>query len=144
MASDLNVWTGVCRLTKDPELRSLPSGTSVCKLRVAYSTSKKNNATGEYEDQPNYIDVTVWGKQGENAARYLSKGSRIGVVGELEYREWQKDGQTRSTYEINARTIQFLTPKSEQQGGAPAQSTAPATPPVTAAPAPADDDDIPF
>ena len=61
-------------LTADPELRSLPSGTSVCKLRVACNTRRKDNATGEWVDKPNYFDVTVWGAQGENCARYLSKG----------------------------------------------------------------------
>ena len=61
-------------LTADPELRSLPSGTSVCKLRVACNTRRKDGATGEWVDKPNYFDVTVWGAQGENCARYLSKG----------------------------------------------------------------------
>ena len=53
-------------LTSDPELRSLPSGTSVCKLRVACNTRRKDNSTGEWVDKPNYFDVTVWGAQGEN------------------------------------------------------------------------------
>ena len=80
-------------LTSDPELRSLPSGTSVCKLRVACNTRRKDNSTGEWVDKPNYFDVTVWGAQGENCARYLSKGRPVAVDGRLEWREWQdKDG----------------------------------------------------
>ena len=74
-ATNINrvVLTG--NLTADPELRSLPSGTSVCSLRVACNTRRKNGGTGEWEDKPNYFNVTVWGAQGENAARYLSKGT---------------------------------------------------------------------
>ena len=75
-------------LTADPELRSLPSGTSVCKLRVACNTRRKDSASGEYVDKPNYFDVTVWGAQGENAARYLTKGRGVAIDGRLEWREW--------------------------------------------------------
>ena len=76
-------------LTRDPELRSLPSGTSVCSLRVACNTRRKDNSTGEWVDKPNYFDVTVWGAQGENCAQYLSKGRPVAVDGRLEWREWQ-------------------------------------------------------
>ncbi len=73
-ATNINrvVLTG--NLTADPELRSLPSGNSVCSLRIACNTRRKNASTGEWEDKPNYFNVTVWGAQGENAARFLSKG----------------------------------------------------------------------
>jgi single stranded DNA-binding protein len=79
-------------LTADPELRSLPSGTSVCRLRVAVNTRRKDSATGEYVDKPNYFDVVVWGAQGEACARYLAKGRPIAIDGHLEWREWQVDG----------------------------------------------------
>jgi single-strand DNA-binding protein len=159
-ASNINrvVLTG--NLTFDPDLRSLPSGTSVCKLRVACNTRRKNNATGEWEDKPNYFDVTVWGAQGENCARYLTKGRPVAIDGRLEWREWQdKDtGKNRSSVDIIAETVQFLggrddagpggggggfTPRSDVPAdtsdfGAP--SAAPAAAPVST---PADDD-IPF
>lgn len=142
MASDLNSINLVGRLTRDPELRSLPSGTSVAQLRLAFTTSKKT-ASG-WEDQPNYIDVSVWGNQGEQAAKFLSKGSRVGISGRLEYREWEKDGQTRSAHSISANSVQFLTPKGEGQSQGQA-TQAHSTPPVTTpAPAPVDEDDIPF
>ena len=64
-------------LTTDPELRSLPSGTSVCELRVAVNSRRKDQGTGEWIDKPNYFNVKVWGAQGENAARYLSKGRPV-------------------------------------------------------------------
>ena len=82
-------------LTRDPELRSTPSGTAVCGLRVAVNTRRKNNSTGEWEDKPNYFDVTVWGAQGENCAKYLSKGRGVAIDGRLEWREWETPEGTK-------------------------------------------------
>src|SRR4051812_50100435 len=79
-------------LTRDPELRSLPSGMSVCSLRIASNTRRKDQATGEWTDKANYFSITVWGAQGENCARFLSKGRPIAVDGRLEWREWQGPG----------------------------------------------------
>jgi len=96
-------------LTADPDLRSLQTGTSVCSLRIACNTRRKNGSTGEWEDKPNYFNVTVWGAQGENAARYLSKGRPVAVDGRLEWREWEgKDGTKRQAIDIIADTVQFL------------------------------------
>jgi len=67
----------VGNLTKDPELRHTPSGTAVCKLRLAVNTRQKDQATGEWGDKPNYFDVTVWGNQGESCAQYLAKGRPV-------------------------------------------------------------------
>ena len=64
-------------LTADPELRPLPSGTSVGRLRLAVNTRRKNGQTGEWEEKPNYFDVTVWGAQAENCAQYLAKGRPV-------------------------------------------------------------------
>ena len=68
----------VGNLTRDPELRHTPSGTSVCKLRLAVNSRQKDAATGEWGEKPNYFDVTVWGNQGENCAKFLSKGRPVG------------------------------------------------------------------
>jgi single-strand DNA-binding protein len=109
-ATNINrvVLTG--NLTRDPELRSLPSGMSVCSLRVACNTRRKDNATGEWVDKPNYFDVTVWGAQGENCARFLSKGRPIALDGRLEWREWEaQDGSgKRQAIDIIADSVQFL------------------------------------
>src|ERR1700749_4445751 len=88
-ATNINrvVLTG--NLTRDPELRSLQSGMSVCSLRIASNTRPQGNTTGEGADKPNYFSVTVWGAQGENCARFLSKGRPVALDGRLEWREWQ-------------------------------------------------------
>ena len=116
-ATNINrvVLTG--NLTADPELRNLPSGTSVCKLRVACNTRRKG-ASGEWEDKPNYFDVTVWGAQGENSARYLAKGRPVAIDGRLEWREWQdKDGNKRQSVDIVADSVQFLGGRDDTGGG---------------------------
>ena len=97
-------------LTRDPELRSTPGGTAVCKLRVAVNTRRKDGQSGEWVDKPNYFDVTVWGAQGENCSTYLSKGRPVAVDGRLDWREWEaQDGSgKRQAVEIIADSVQFL------------------------------------
>jgi single-strand DNA-binding protein len=108
-ASNINVVVVTGNLTRDPELRSLPSGSSVCSLRIACNTRRKDGASGEWVDKPNYFDVTVWGAQGENCARYLSKGRPVAINGRLEWREWEtQEGGKRQAVEIIADTVQFL------------------------------------
>jgi single-strand DNA-binding protein len=104
-------------LTRDPELRNLPSGMSVCSLRVASNTRRKDS-NGEWGDKANYFSVTVWGAQGENCARYLSKGRPVAIDGRLEWREWQdKDGNKRESIDIVADSVQFLGGREDSGGG---------------------------
>jgi single-strand DNA-binding protein len=137
-------------LTRDPELRNLPSGTSVCSLRMAVNTRRKNQETGEWVDKPNFFDVTVWGMQGENCAQYLSKGRPVAVDGRLEWREWEdKQGNKRQSVDIIADSVQFLGSRegSENGGRFTPQSDVPAdTGDFQSAPVGAggSDDDIPF
>jgi single-strand DNA-binding protein len=152
-ATNINrvVLTG--NLTRDPELRSTPSGTSVCSLRVACNTRRKD-ASGEWVDKPNYFDVTIWGRQGENAAQYLEKGRPVAIDGRLEWREWQdKEGNKRQSVDIIADSVQFLGGRGEEGGGGNGarftpQSDVPAdTSDFQSAPAGGGggaDDDIPF
>ena len=79
-------------LTRDPELRATNNGTSVCSLRIAVNTRRKDSSTGEWGEKANYFDVTVWGAQADNCNQYLSKGRPIAVDGRLEWREYT-DGQ---------------------------------------------------
>jgi single-strand DNA-binding protein len=118
-ASNINRVIITGNLTADPELRSLPSGTSVCKLRVAVNTRRKDGQSGEWRDFPNYFDVTVWGAQGENCSRYLSKGRGVAIDGRLEWREWQdkETGKNRQSIDIIAETVQFLSSPDGAQGG---------------------------
>lgn len=108
---DLNrvVFTG--NLTSDPELRALPSGSSVCSIRVACNTQRKNSE-GEWVNKPNYINVSIFGASAENVNRYLSKGSRVGIDGRLDWREWDSEAGKRQALEIVADTVQFLSPAS--------------------------------
>jgi single-strand DNA-binding protein len=116
-ATNLNVVVVTGNLTRDPELRSLPSGTSVCKLRIAVNSRRKDQS-GEWVDKPNYFDVTVWGAQGENCATYLSKGRPVAVEGRLDWREWEaQDGSKRQSVEIIANSVQFLGSRDEAAGG---------------------------
>jgi single-strand DNA-binding protein len=137
-------------LTRDPELRTTPSGTSVCSLRVACNTRRKD-ASGQWVDKPNYFDVTVWGAQGENCATYLQKGRPVGVDGRLEWREWEaQDGSgKRSAVQIVADSVQFLGSRDSAENGGrfTPQSDVPAdTGDFEPAPSSAgsSDDDIPF
>jgi single-strand DNA-binding protein len=117
-ATNINrvVLTG--NLTRDPELRSLPSGTSVCELRIACNTRRKDSSSGEWMDKPNYFNVKVWGAQGENAARYLSKGRPVAIDGRLEWREWEtQEGAKRQEIDIIADSVQFLGSRDEASGG---------------------------
>jgi single-strand DNA-binding protein len=98
----------VGRLTRDPELRSLPSGTSVCGLRIACNSARKDPA-GELVERPNYFDVSVFGAPGESVSRYMHRGSRVAIDGRLEWREWETaEQERRQAVSIVADTVQFL------------------------------------
>ena len=115
-ATNINrvVLTG--NLTRDPDLRSTPTGTPVCSLRIASNTRRKEN--GEWVDKPNYFSVTVWGAQGENCARFLSRGRGVCIDGRLEWREWQtQEGQKREAVELVADAVQFLGGREDGAGG---------------------------
>ena len=156
-ATNINrvVMTG--NLTRDPELRSTNSGTSVCGLRIACNTRRKDGS-GNWVDKPNYFDVTVWGAQGENCSQYLSKGRPVAIDGRLEWREFtDKEGNNRQAVEIVADSVQFLgSPGGGENGGNGGRFTPQSDVPADTgdfAPAPAGgggggggaaDDDIPF
>jgi single-strand DNA-binding protein len=148
-ATNINRVVITGNLTRDPELRNTPSGTSVCSLRVACNTRRKD-ASGQWVDKPNYFDVTVWGAQGENCATYLQKGRPVAIDGRLEWREWEdKEGHKRQSVDIIADSVQFLGGREEGAGNGSRftpQSDVPAdTGDFTPAPAGSGaDDDIPF
>src|SRR5262245_35709645 len=131
-------------LTRDPELKHLPSGTALCSLRIAVNTRRKDE-TGQWTDKPNYFDVAVWGNQGENCAQYLAKGRPVAIDGRLEWREWEAtDGSgKRQAVEI----VQCLGSRGDGDGGGqfvPAGAGAAQSGGGADFPASPTDDDIPF
>ncbi len=116
-ASNINrvVLTG--NLTSDPDLRETAGGLQVCKLRVACNTRRK--VQEQWVDKPNYFDVTVFGAQGVNAHKYLSKGRPVAIDGRLEWREWQdkESGKNRQSIDIIADSVQFLGSRDDNGGG---------------------------
>ena len=105
-------------LTRDPELRSTGGGTPVCSLRVACNGRRQNRDTQQWEDVPNYFDVTVWGAQGENCAKYLAKGRPVAVDGRLQWREFNdREGNKRQAVDIVAESVQFLGGRDDAGGG---------------------------
>jgi len=116
MAGDINSVTLVGRLTRDPELRHLPSGTPVLQLGLAVNGRQKDEA-GNWTDKPNFFDVKVFGNQAEMLANHLAKGRRVGIDGRLDWSSWEaQDGGKRSKVEIVAQSVQFLDSKLDSAG----------------------------
>ena len=115
--SSLNRVVLIGRLTQDPELRALPSGQSVCNLRIACNGARRD-PDGGYQERPQFFDVTAFGTQGENVSRYMRKGSRVAIDGRLEWREWETaDQQRRQAVNIVAESVQFLDRPSSGEAG---------------------------
>jgi single-strand DNA-binding protein len=144
MAGDINRVTLVGRLTRDPELRHLPSGSPVLEMGLAVNGRQKDD-TGNWVDKPNFFDVKIYGNQAEMLAQHLAKGRRIGVDGRLDWRSWETDGQKRSKVDVVAFQIQFLDSRGEGETSSyiPSDVTADQSDFVKAGAAGADDD-IPF
>lgn len=107
MARSINQVTLMGNLTRDPELRQTPNGQSVCSFSLALNRSYKDQS-GEWVEATDYIDVVAWAALGERVAQYLSKGRRCLVVGRLQSRSWEQEGQKRSKVEVLAQDVTFL------------------------------------
>ena len=149
-------------LVRDPDLRGLPSGQSVCELRMAVSR-RYINGSGQETEETCFVDVVVWGKSAKNCKQYLAKGSQVMVEGRLQLDQWEdrNGGGTRSRLRVIAEQVQFMNrrsnadgegrpddsgaaPDSRRYNNAPA-SGAPGMPPMPeAGGADAPVDDIPF
>jgi len=113
----------VGRLTRDPELRALPSGTSVCGMRIACNSSRRD-ADGDYVERPNYFDVSIYGAPAERVSEFMHRGSRVAVDGRLEWREWETaEQQKRQAVSVVADTVQFLDAPGERTPSSGAAST---------------------
>jgi len=113
--ADINHVVLVGRLTRDAELKYTAGGQAVCKFSIAVNRRKKNG--DQWEDEANFFDIVLWGKQGESLQNYLVKGKMIGVDGELRQDRWQQDGQNRSKVEIIANYVQLLGGGGGSSGG---------------------------
>ena len=103
------------RLTRDPELRTTPTGRNVCQFSVAVSRNF-TNANGERE--ADFINCVVWDKQAENLSKYQKKGNQIAVEGRIQTRNYDdKDGKRVYVTEILATNISFLDAKGTSNGG---------------------------
>ncbi len=116
MARSFNQVILMGNLTRDPELRQIPSGQSVCSFSLALNRSFKG-ADGEWKEATDFIDVVAWGPLGERVAQYLSKGRPCLVNGRLQSRSWEQDGQKRSKVEVNAQDVTFLGGPGGGEGG---------------------------
>jgi len=144
-------------LTRDPEVRFLPSGKAVAGLGLAVS-SKYRTQDGQDHEEVCFVTCEVYGKQAENCGKYLSKGRQVLMEGRLRYEQWEKDGQKRSALKVIADRVQFLGGgkggEAAAEGGSggraasrPArEEAAPEEPTASAEPAAGagDDDNLPF
>ncbi|MEI7758700.1 MAG: single-stranded DNA-binding protein [bacterium] len=127
MAKSINQVMLMGNLTRDPELRQIPSGQSVCSFSLALNRSYKD-ASGEWKEATDYIDVVAWANLGERVAQYVTKGRRVLVQGKLQSRSWEQDGAKRSKVEVLASDVTFLDsrggpeaePRDNDSQGAPA------------------------
>jgi len=112
-------------LTRDPELRYVPSGTAVATFTLAVNKVYVTQA-GEKKEETSFIRIVVWGRRAEVCGEYLSKGSPVFVEGRLQSRNWEtQDGQKRSTIEVIADNVQFLRGGGEKGTREPAAKQAP-------------------
>lgn len=107
MARSLNQVTLMGNLTRDPELRQTPTGQNVTSFSLALNRSYKD-ASGEWKEVTDYIDIVCWGPLAERVAQYMSKGRRCLVQGRLQSRSWEQEGQKRSKVEVLANDVTFL------------------------------------
>ena len=120
MAKGFNKVVLLGNLTRDPELRTTNSGTSVCSFSLAVNRQWRNQE-GETQEAVTYVDCVAWGKAGEIISQYVQKGRALLVSGRLESRSWEQDGQKRSKIEVNVEDFNFI---SDGRGGGGDSATA--------------------
>lgn len=127
-------------VTRDPELRYIPSGAAVCELGLAVNDRRKG-PNGDWIEETTFVDVTLWAKTAEVACEYLRKGSSVLVEGRLKLESWEKDGKKQSKLKVVGETMQMLGGKSGQVAETtPRQRSAPQAQSSDGPP----DEDIPF
>jgi single-strand DNA-binding protein len=124
--ADLNEVRLIGRLTRDPELRSTPSGMAVCSLGLA-TGRKYRGQDGVLKDETTFVDITCWAKTAENVVKYLKKGKQIFVAGRLRYETWEdkQTHQKRSKLSVVAENVQFLDRREESNNPPEMEVSAP-------------------
>lgn len=120
MARSVNQVTLMGNLTRDPELRTTPSGQSVVSFSLALNRSYKDQS-GEWQEATDYVDVVAWAGLAERVEQYLTRGSRCLVQGRLQSRNWEQEGQKRSKVEVLANDVTFLGRNSTDESSEPAE-----------------------
>ena len=110
----INSVTLTGNLTREPEIRQTKSGMAVMQFSIAVNDRRKNQS-GEWEDYANFVDCTMFGKRAESVSRYVSKGSKVAVMGKLHWSAWEKNGERRSKLEVFVDEIEFLSRERQQQ-----------------------------
>jgi single-strand DNA-binding protein len=118
--ADINYVVLVGRLTRDANLKFTSSGLAICEFSLAINRRVRQGDT--WTDEAHFFDITLFGKQGEAIAQYMTKGNQIAVEGELRLDRWEQDGQKRSKIKIVANNIQLLGSRGGASGGAPGRS----------------------
>src|SRR5687768_13079011 len=122
-------------LTRDPELKYIPSGMAVSEIGMAVNDRRKS-ANGEWVEETTFVDVTLWGRTAEVASEYLSKGSSVLIEGRLKLDTWEKDGKKNYKLRVVGERMQMLGGKGGGAGGGggpnrPARQGAPGPGPST-------------
>lgn len=135
-------------LTNDPELKTTTSGTTVCNFRIAVNRNYKKEDGSRDTD---FLNIVCWRQTAELCAKYLSKGRKVGIVGEIQTRSYDaQDGTKRYVTEIVAQEVEFLTPSGQRSEGytapsaQPSAQRAPSAPPASGEETEIDDDELPF
>lgn len=150
-------------LTRDPELRYMPSGTAIATFGIAVGRKWKDSQTNEMKEEVMFVDVDAFGKQAETVGQYLKKGRPVLIEGRLRLQQWEdkQTQQKRSKHTVTIETFTFLDSGGSREGGAESAGGSgggggyarPARPPAAAAPPasssapeviPPDEDDVPF
>lgn len=145
--ADLNLWVGIGRVGRDPELKYFQSGDPYCSTSIAVGKKWKDKNSGETREQTTWVPLQFFNKTAELFAKYAKKGSQIRVSGELTVRKYKdKDDVERTATEIRVQDFQLLGGKPEGAGGGEGQQQAPAQRPAQQRQAAAQDEDpdIPF
>lgn len=133
-------------LTRDPELRTLPSGDSVCSFTIAVNRRRRSNAEAG-QPEADFIRVSAWRQLGETCSRYLAKGRKVAITGSVSASAYvAKDGTARAQLEVTADDVEFLTPRGEQGEATPMPQQAPSygSAPAGNSYVQVDDEELPF